>query len=133
MSEIPDELRYTSEHLWARAQEGDPVIVRVGITDYAQDQLGDVISVTLPAVGTVVGAGETCADVESTKSVSDIDAPVPGTISATNTALEEAPETINTSPYGEGWLFEISLDPRSGSAALERLLDAAGYSRLTGG
>ncbi|MFG2368602.1 glycine cleavage system protein GcvH [Streptomyces mirabilis] len=132
MSEIPPDLRYTSEHLWVRAQEGDPVVVRVGITDYAQDQLGDVIAVSLPAVGTVVGAGETCADVESTKSVSDIDAPVPGTVVATNSALEQTPETINTSPYGEGWLFEISLAPESSSAALGPLLDADGYSRLLG-
>ncbi|MEU6655287.1 hypothetical protein ABZ904_39340 [Streptomyces sp. NPDC046900] len=119
-------MRYTSGHLWTQTQEGDPTIIRVGITDYAQDQFGDVISVTLPAVDTLVGAGETCTNVESTKSVSDIDAPVPGT----NTALEEAPETINASPYGEGWLFEISLDAEPGAAALERTASSASSSTI---
>ena len=122
---IPDDLRYTSEHEWVRT--GDGTSVRVGITDYAQDALGDIVYVQLPDVGTSVTAGESFAEVESTKSVSDIYAPVDGTVTAVNESLVEHPELVNTDPYGEGWLVEI--EP-SDQAALGSLLDAAGYAEL---
>ena len=121
----PDDLKYTAEHEWLRA--GDGGTVRVGITDYAQEALGDIVYVSLPAVGTDVTAGEALGEVESTKSVSDVFAPVAGTVSARNEALEAQPELLNSDPYGEGWIVEIDVpDP----GALDTLLDAAGYREL---
>jgi glycine cleavage system H protein len=121
----PDDLKYTAEHEWVRA--GDGGTVRVGITDYAQEALGDIVYVSLPAVGTDVTAGEPLGEVESTKSVSDVFAPVAGTVSARNEALESQPELLNSDPYGEGWIVEIGVpDP----GALDTLLDAAGYREL---
>jgi glycine cleavage system H protein len=124
---VPDELRYSSDHEWART-DGDRV--RVGITDYAQDALGDVVFVDLPEPGATVAAGGLLGEVESTKSVSEIYAPVAGEVVAVNTALAGAPETLNADPYGEGWICEIEpADP----AALDGLLDAQGYRQLTDG
>ncbi|MGH3711927.1 MAG: glycine cleavage system protein GcvH [Micromonosporaceae bacterium] len=123
---IPEDLRYTPEHEWVRT--GDGAAVRIGITDYAQDALGDIVFVDLPEVGKEITAGESFGEVESTKSVSDIYAPVDGTVTATNPALAETPELLNTDPYGEGWLVEI--EPAD-AAALGNLLDAAGYAELT--
>jgi glycine cleavage system H protein len=121
----PDDLKYTAEHEWVRA--GDGSTVRVGITDYAQEALGDIVYVSLPAVGTDVSAGEAVGEVESTKSVSDVFAPVAGTVSARNEALEGQPELLNSDPYGEGWIVEIDVaDP----GVLDSLLDAAGYREL---
>ena len=121
----PDDLKYTAEHEWLRA--GDGGTVRVGITDYAQEALGDIVYVSLPAVGTDVTAGEALGEVESTKSVSDVFAPVAGTVSARNEALEAQPELLNSDPYGEGWIVEIDVpDP----GALDTLLDAEGYQEL---
>ena len=117
----PEDLRYTAEHEWVRG--GGPAL-RVGITDYAQEALGDIVFVTLPEVGTQVSAGQPCGEVESTKSVSDVYAPVSGVIVARNPALDAAPELINADPYGEGWLVEI--EP-SDSSPLADLLDAASY------
>lgn len=122
----PDELKYTSEHEWVRSS-GAEAPVRVGITSYAQEALGDIVFVSLPAVGTDVEAGQPLGEVESTKSVSDVYAPVAGTVSARNDALEEQPELINSDPYGEGWLVEIT--PRDPSA-VEGLLDAAAYAKV---
>jgi glycine cleavage system H protein len=123
---IPEELRYTSEHEWVRAGGAS---ARVGITDYAQDQLGDIVYVQLPEPGTSVEAGQSMGEVESTKSVSEIYAPVSGTVSARNDKLGDEPELINSDPYGAGWLVEIELrDPET----LEELLDAQGYAELTG-
>ena len=123
---VPEELRYTPEHEWVATDDGGPV--RVGITDFAQDALGDIVYVQLPETGTPVNAGEAFGEVESTKSVSEIYAPVTGTVSARNDLLADAPELINTDPYGEGWLVEISpADP----AGVDDLLDAAGYRELT--
>ena len=118
----PDNLRYTREHEWVDVtSEGR---ARFGITDHAQDALGDIVFVTLPTVGASVTAGEPCGEVESTKSVSDIYSPVTGTISARNDSVETSPETLNSDPYGDGWLAEVDVtDP----ATLEALLDAAGY------
>jgi glycine cleavage system H protein len=122
--EFPGELRYTKEHEWVAA-EGKRA--RVGITDYAQDALGDIVYVQTPEVGSTVAAMAACAEVESTKSVSDIYAPVGGTIVEVNAALADAPEQLNQSPYGEGWMFVIEM---SDPAEVEGLLDAASYRRL---
>jgi glycine cleavage system H protein len=126
VSEIPEDLRYTSEHEWARA-EGSRVVV--GITDYAQDQLGDVVFVSLPEAGTKVTAGKPLGEVESTKSVSDIYSPVTGTVLERNGDLDGTPELINEDPYGRGWL--VVLEPAG--EGLEDLLDAAGYRRQVEG
>lgn len=123
---IPEDLRYTKEHEWVRLDGG---VARVGITDFAQDSLGDVVFVQLPEVGAAAGAGTTVSEVESTKSVSDIYLPVRGTVRAVNEALRDRPELVNQDPYGEGWMFEIEVaDP----AEVDALLDAAGYRGLIG-
>ena len=131
MSSIPDELRYSSDHEWI-AVEASPEgrRVRIGITDFAQDALGDVVYVQIPTVGSSVAAGDTMSEVESTKSVSDIYAPVSGTIVAVNDALADAPEALNSDPYGDGWICEIEM---SDPAEVESLLDAAGYRALVEG
>ncbi|HEY7007895.1 MAG TPA: glycine cleavage system protein GcvH [Jatrophihabitantaceae bacterium] len=128
MSEIPSELKYTAEHEWVRV-EGGSQTVRVGITDYAQQALGDVVYVSLPDVGSEVSAGAACGEVESTKSVSDLYAPVSGTVTARNDALDQQPELINSDPYGDGWVLEIEIGGDADSAAAE-LLDAAAYGAL---
>jgi glycine cleavage system H protein len=122
---IPDDLRYSPEHEWVRV-EGTRV--RVGVTDYAQDALGDIVFVDLPAVGSDIEAGGQLGEVESTKSVSEIYAPVAGTVTAVNDALIEAPERINQDPYGEGWICELEL---AAGADPYTLLDAAAYRDLT--
>jgi glycine cleavage system H protein len=122
---IPSELRYSSDHEWAEAN-GD--IIRIGITDYAQDALGDVVFVDLPKVGTDVAAHAALGEVESTKSVSEIYSPVSGTVSAVNDTLSTSPEFVNSDPYGEGWICEITT---TSSADFDALLDAAGYEALT--
>lgn len=118
----PEDLKYTSEHEWVRAEGAE---ARVGITDFAQDSLGDIVFVTLPKPGEIVTAGEPCGELESTKSVSDIFAPVSGTVTEVNAALEANPELVNSEPYEEGWLFKVRLDDAD---SLAGLLDAAGYS-----
>ena len=122
---IPDDLKYTSEHEWVRT--GDGGRVRIGITHYAQDALGDVVFVSLPEVGAAVSAGESFGEVESTKSVSEIYAPVTGEVVGRNEALESRPDLINQDPYGEGWLVEIA----AADADLSGLLDANAYRGLT--
>ncbi len=124
---IPDDLRYTAEHEWV-AGDGGSGPVRVGITHFAQDALGDIVYVQLPDEGAVVQAGESFGEVESTKSVSELYAPVSGTVVARNEKLADEPELINTEPYGTGWLVEITPDDPS---ALDGLLDAAAYRELT--
>ncbi|HZC73047.1 MAG TPA: glycine cleavage system protein GcvH [Jatrophihabitans sp.] len=126
MSDVPDDLKYTNEHEWVRGNSGT---VRVGITDYAQEALGDVVYVSLPEVGASVAKGQAVGEVESTKSVSDIYAPVSGKVAARNESLDEHPELINSSPYGDGWVLEIEI---SDQADIDGLLDASGYSALTG-
>lgn len=125
MSDIPADLRYTAEHEWVRRAGDDTV--RVGITDFAQSSLGDVVYVQLPDVGTEVKAGESFGEVESTKSVSDLYAPVSATVVAVNGALEADPALINSDPYGEGWLLELRSDAASIEAGLAALLDAQSY------
>ncbi len=128
MSEVPDDLKYTAEHEWVRVSDGSNT-VRVGITDYAQESLGDVVYVSLPEVGAAVEKGAAVGEVESTKSVSDIYAPLTGTITARNDALDDTPELINSGPYADGWLIEIEV---SETAELDDLLDAAAYGTLAG-
>ena len=126
---IPEELRYSSEHEWARRLE-DGSRVRIGITDFAQDALGDVVYVDLPAVGTRVDASEAVGELESTKSVSEMYAPIGGIVVAVNEALADNPQLLNEDPYGEGWLIEIEAGDISQFVAL---LDAEGYRALTEG
>ena len=123
----PDDLRYSTDHEWARLEDGK---VRVGITDYAQDTLGDVVFVQLPETGARVEAGGTFGEVESTKSVSDLYAPVAGTITEVNADLADAPNRLNEDPYGEGWICVIEPDDPS---QLDALLDADGYRALVEG
>jgi glycine cleavage system H protein len=122
---VPEDLRYSKDHEWAR-REGDRV--RVGITDYAQDALGDVVFIELPEIGTTVKLDESFSEVESTKSVSDVYAPLAGTIVEVNTDLADSPERINEDPYGDGWICLI--EPAE-SSAYDSLLDAAAYRELT--
>ena len=124
---VPDELRYSSDHEWARIEGGR---VRIGITDYAQDALGDVVFVQLPDVGTAVELGAAFSEVESTKSVSDIYAPVSGTVVEVNADLADLPQRLNEDPYGDGWICVI--EP-SDASALDNLLDAAAYRQLIDG
>jgi glycine cleavage system H protein len=120
--DYPAGLRYTAEHEWVRA---DGEVLRVGITSFAQEALGDVVYVSLPTVGDTVAAGDTCGEVESTKSVSDLYAPVSGEVTAVNGALDATPELVNSDPYGEGWMYEIR--PADAGAA-DALLDADAYT-----
>ena len=124
MSEVPDELRYTKEHEWIRI-EGDNVVI--GVTDYAQDALTDVVWVELPEIGSVVGSMESFASVESVKSVSEIYAPVSGKVLEVNASLEDSPEQINEDPYGNGWICKMAI---SDPSELGDLLDGATYRSL---
>lgn len=124
---VPEQLRYSSDHEWVSV---DGSTVRIGITDYAQDSLGDVVFVQAPDVGATVTAGAAIGEIESTKSVSDIYAPVSGTVTAVNDTLASAPELLNQDPYGDGWICEIHVDD---AAQVSGLLDAAAYSALTSG
>jgi len=121
---IPQDLQYTKDHEWVR-REGDSV--RVGVTDYAQDALGDIVFVTLPDAGAQVTAGQTCGEIESTKSVSDLYAPVTGTVVERNDALDAAPELVNSDPYGDGWMMTIRVGDEPEAGADAGLLDAAAY------
>ena len=123
MSDYPEDLKYSTEHEWVRT--GNASTVRVGITAYAADELGDIVFVSLPAVGETVEAGDACGELESTKSVSDIFSPVAGVVSGVNPLLEANPESINADPYGDGWLFELELGDE---ADLDSLLDADAYA-----
>lgn len=123
MSDYPEDLKYSAEHEWVRS--GNAAIVRIGITAYAADELGDIVFVSLPEVGEPVEAGDACGELESTKSVSDLFSPVAGVVAAVNPALEANPETINADPYGDGWLFEVEL---ADDADLDALLDADAYA-----
>jgi len=125
---IPEDLRYSSDHEWIRLEEGNRA--RVGITDYAQDALGDIVYVDLPTVGAAVSVGESISEVESTKSVSDIYAPLDGTVVEVNEDLNDEPERLNNDPYGDGWIFVVEVPD---TAAVSGLLDAAAYGELTKG
>jgi glycine cleavage system H protein len=127
----PDDRRYTDQHEWALVQgtEGAATVVRVGITDHAQDALGDIVFVQLPEVGADVAPGNPIGEVESTKSVSDVYSPVAGVVTAVNDALADAPETVNSDPYGAGWLVEVEVTGPAGDPTAD-LLDAAAYQAL---
>ena len=125
MSEIPDHLRYTKDHEWI--EETDDGTTIVGITDHAQEALGDLVFVELPEMQRDVNAGDVCAVVESVKAASDVYSPIAGNVAAVNTALDESPELVNEEPYGKGWLFRLT--PVS-PADLEELLDAQAYARV---
>ncbi|MDQ1533348.1 MAG: glycine cleavage system protein [Actinomycetota bacterium] len=120
----PDDLRYSAEHEWVRV---DGTIAEVGITDFAQDTLGDIVYVQPPDIGAVVVRDATCAEVESTKSVSDIYAPVSGTVVAVNEALTTTPELLNSDPYGAGWIFRVEM---SDATELDNLMDSAAYQAM---
>ncbi len=127
---IPQDLQYTSDHEWIRSVgESDDPVVRIGITDYAQNSLGDIVFVQLPDIGSDVTPGDSVGEVESTKSVSDIFAPVSGTVVAHNEGLDGHPELVNSDPYGDGWMFEIRL---SDPGELSDLLDAGAYAEVIG-
>jgi glycine cleavage system H protein len=117
----PEDLKYTAEHEWVKAGEGP---ARVGITDFAQDALGDIVYVQLPEVGSKVRAGDACGELESTKSVSDLFAPLNGTVTAVNEALADQPDLVNTDPYGEGWLLDLDVED---AEEVEALMDAETY------
>ena len=123
--EYPQDLRYTAEHEWVRV--GSDGVARVGVTAFAQDALGDIVYVSLPAVGDKVVAGDSCGEVESTKSVSDVYAPISGDVVAVNATLDTAPELVNTDPYGEGWMYDVKL---TDAGAADSLLDLAAYRAL---
>jgi glycine cleavage system H protein len=128
MSSIPDDLKYTAEHEWVRLTESDGKrVARVGITDYAQQSLGEIVYVSLPEVGTALTPGAAFGEVESTKSVSDLFAPVPGTVLARNETLNDQPELINSDPYGAGWIVDVEV---AGDASLDDLVDASTYGTL---
>ncbi|WP_409329902.1 glycine cleavage system protein GcvH [Trujillonella humicola] len=128
---VPADRRYTDQHEWTLVREGEEgTVVRVGITDHAQDALGDIVFVQLPEVGAEFSAGDPMGEVESTKSVSDVYAPVAGTVVAVNEALDATPETVNADPYGAGWLVDIRTGDGDPTSAL---LDAAGYQALVDG
>lgn len=135
MSIVPDDLLYTSDHEWVRVLQdaaggSGAATVRVGITDHAQDALGDVVYVSLPALGAAAEAGEALGEIESHKSVSELFAPLSGTVVARNDALEGAPELLNSDPYGDGWIVEIEIADR---AAIDALLAPAAYAALVEG
>jgi glycine cleavage system H protein len=123
---LPDDLRYTTEHEWIRL-DGDTA--EIGITDYAQDQLGDIVYVSLPESGAEIEAGASVGELESTKSVSDIFAPLTGTVTEVNTALDQTPELVNSDPYGAGWLLRVQV---ADASAADALLDADGYRAHVG-
>ena len=120
----PEDLRYTAEHEWVRTPGEHEGSVRIGITHYAQEALGDIVYVSLPEVGATVEEGTACGELESTKSVSDVYAPLTGDVVAINDALDATPELVNDDPYGGGWLFELV---PTDAGAVDGLLDAAGY------
>jgi glycine cleavage system H protein len=120
----PEDLKYTTEHEWVRSPGDSEGSVRIGITHYAQDALGDIVYVSLPEVGESVSAGEACGELESTKSVSDVYAPLTGEVSARNTSLDSTPELVNNDPYGAGWLYEVV---PADAAAIDGLMDAEAY------
>ena len=126
MTHTPDHLRYTAEHEWVDGPD-ESGIARFGITDYAQDALGDIVYVSLPAVGDEITAGQMCGEIESTKSVSELYAPVSGTVLARNDGLDGTPELVNSDPYGDGWMVEVRLTEGS---ATEGLLNASEYSEI---
>jgi glycine cleavage system H protein len=131
MTGIPADLRYSKDHLWARPGD-DTGLVRIGVTDFAQQSLGDVVAVNLPGPGASVMAGEPCGDIESTKSDSDLIAPVTGTVRTRNGELAESPELVNSDPYGQGWMLEVEIDPATQARQFGALMEANSYRQMAG-
>lgn len=127
MSHFPEDLKYTAEHEWVRT--GNSATVRIGITEYAAEALGDIVYVSLPSLGEAVTAGDACGELESTKSVSDVFSPVTGIVTSVNARLADAPDVVNADPYGDGWLFEVAV---AATADLDDLLDADTYADQVG-
>lgn len=128
MSDVPKDLRYTEDHEWVRYDE-DAGVATVGITDYAQGELGDIVFLELPDPGTAISGHDTCGTIEAVKAVAELYAPVSGTVTESNAALDDAPETVNQDPYGEGWMIKVELsDPDE----LDDLLDAGAYEEHVG-
>jgi glycine cleavage system H protein len=131
MPDTPTDLKYSQDHVWARS-DAHTGLVRIGVTDFAQQSLGDVVAVTLPAPGGKATAGEPIGEIESVKSVNDLVTPITGTVRARNDALADAPDLVNTDPYGQGWMLEVDTDPAALGQQLAAMLDPAAYSDLTG-
>ena len=130
MSQIPDELRYSEDHLWVRVD--DSTLALVGVTDYAQDSLGDVVSISLPEVGQALSAGQAFGEIESTKSISDLISPLDGQVKARNDALIDSPELTNSDPYGQGWIAQVEVTSATLPSQLSTLMDPSAYRRLLG-
>jgi glycine cleavage system H protein len=130
MPEIPENLRFSADHLWVAPAHGS--IVQVGVTDYAQQNLGDVIDVRPPDVGAAITAGDPCGEIESTKSANDLIAPVTGVVERRNDELSDSPDLLNSDPYGDGWILEVRVDPAALDEQLAGLMDSAAYRNLTG-
>jgi glycine cleavage system H protein len=128
MSEAPPDLRYSEDHLWVRPDSENSVAL-VGITDYAQDSLGDVVNVALPELGQAVTPGQAFGEIESTKSINDLVSPLDGTVHTRNDVLADTPELVNTDPYGQGWMLEVEVTPSTLSGQLAALMDSRAYSR----
>ena len=131
MTDIPADLSYSQDHMWVRS-DASTGLVRIGVTDFAQRSLGDVVAVTLPAPGDMIEAGEPSGDIESVKSVNDLVTPVTGNVRARNEDLDDAPDLVNTDPYGQGWMLEIDTDHATLGRQLAALMDPAAYRELTG-
>ena len=127
MSEIPADLRYSEDHLWVRLDSATSMAL-VGITDYAQDSMGDVVNVALPELGQAVASGQAFGEIESTKTITDLVSPLDGTVHGRNDVLAQTPELVNTDPYGQGWMLEIEVAPSTLSQQLAALMDAPAYS-----
>lgn len=131
MSHTPDDLRYSADHLWVRSDSVQS-LAQIGITDYAQDSLGDVVNVTLPTVGQSVTSGQAFGEIESTKSINDLISPIDGTVRALNDLLAASPELVNTDPYGKGWILQVEVASSTLSSQIQALMDPSAYRHLVG-
>ena len=131
MSEIPDDLRYSEDHLWVRAASAQNT-AQIGITDYAQDSLGDVVNITLPTAGQAVTSGQAFGEIESTKSINDLVSPLDGQVLTANDVLVDTPELVNTDPYGQGWMVEVEVASSPLSSQLGALMNSSAYRSLVG-
>jgi glycine cleavage system H protein len=131
MSEIPADLRYSEDHLWVRSDSAQST-AQIGITDYAQDSLGDVVNITLPAAGQAVTSGQALGEIESTKSINQLVSPLDGQVITGNDVLVDTPELVNTDPYGQGWMVQVEVASSTLSSQLEALMDSSAYRSLVG-
>jgi glycine cleavage system H protein len=131
MFEIPDDLRYSEDHLWVRSDSAHST-AQIGITDYAQDSLGDVVNITLPAAGQAVTSGQALGEIESTKSINELVSPLDGQVLTGNVVLVDTPELVNTDPYGQGWMVQVEVASSTLSSQLDALMDSSAYRSLVG-